>query len=488
MGFPQKAIFPGKRAFPLIFCFFGGFVIYGGGLKTDNRVSPPVYERRELLSLSCELVNDVIKDRLAGRLAASLTELSDADLLLERILRDARSLVGAEAGSIYLRRGDKLVLAISQNDYLERIVGESSDLPFLNYIMEVDRGSLAGYVTLEKKVLTINDTFSIDPDEPFQHFTAIDNSTHYICKAVMTLPMLCPPGDTVGAIQLINPLAKTGHVVPFQEDDEKILRFYVESATMALEKAMMLRSMTLRSVEVVAAHDPQETPAHAQRVACLSSEIYEHWANSHMVPMEEKIRTLDLLPLAAMLHDIGKMSVPGSILTKPGRLDLKERAAVEEHVLIGARLFKKPRTPLDRLTFQVILDHHERWDGQGYPGWVDLDSGEPLPGRTGDGGRVLGKRGQEISIYGRILAVADVYDALVSRKTYKDSFDESLSIQIMEQESGHHFDPEVIESLLARRKVLKKIRDRFPDTMESTELTTDPPLARAPVSYPMHIL
>jgi HD-GYP domain-containing protein (c-di-GMP phosphodiesterase class II) len=425
---------------------------------------------------------------LAGRLAASLNELTDVDLLLERILKDARSLVGAEAGSVYIKRADKLVLAISQNDYLERIVEEYADLPFVNYIMDIDRGSLAGYVVLEKKVLTINDTFSIGPDEPFQHFTAIDNSTHYICKTVMTLPMLCPPGDSVGAIQLINPLDKIGHVIPFQEDDEKILRFYVEAATMALEKAMMLRSMTLRSVEVVSAHDPQETAAHAQRVACLSSEIYEHWAIKHGMPMEERIRILDLLPLAAMLHDIGKVSVPSSILTKPGRLDLKERAVVEEHVLIGARLFRKPRTPLDQLTFQVILDHHERWDGQGYPGWVNLDTGEPLPGRAGEGGRVMGKKGPEISIYGRILAVADVYDALVSRKAYKDSFDESLSIQIMEQESGHHFDPEVIESLIAKSKVLKKIKDRFPDTMESIELSTDLPLARAPVSYPTHIL
>jgi HD-GYP domain-containing protein (c-di-GMP phosphodiesterase class II) len=431
-------------------------------------------------------VDDVNRDRLAGRLAASLTELVDVDLLLDRILSDARALISAEAGSIYLIRGDKLVLALTQNDYLERIVGESSDLPFLNYILDMDRGSLAGYVALEKKSLVINNTMHIDPDAPFQHFTAIDNSTNYICQAMITLPMISHQGDCVGVIQLINPLEPGGKIAAFAEDDEKILKFYVKCGAMALEKAMMLRSMTLRSVEVVSSHDPQETVAHAQRVACLASEIYEHWAKTHKIPNEERLRILDLLPLAAMLHDIGKMSIPSSILTKPGRLDLKERAIVEGHVLIGARLFKKPRTPLEQITLQVILDHHERWDGQGYPGWVDIDTGEPLPGHKGEGGRVTGKRGEEISIYGRILAVADVYDALVSRKTYKDSFDESLSIQIMEQESGHHFDPSVIESLLARRKLLRKIRDRFPDSMEPVELVTDLPLARAPVAYPFH--
>ncbi|MDR2460337.1 MAG: HD domain-containing protein [Deltaproteobacteria bacterium] len=440
------------------------------------------------MTFSCELIRDAEKDRLAGHLAASLTELVDVDLLLERILHEARSIISAEAGSIYLRRKDKLVLAISQNDYLERggMDHNRSELPFLNYILDINKESLAGYVTIEKKVLAIDNTMEIDPDAPFQHYTAIDNSTNYICEAVITLPLLCQPEESMGAIQLINPLDENGAVKGFADDDVQVLSFYVKSAALALEKAMMLRSMTLRSVEVISAHDPQETPAHAQRVACLASELYEHWAKAHMVPSYERTRILDHLPLAAMFHDIGKISVPASILTKPGRLDHQERALVEGHVLAGARLFRIHRTPLDKLTYQVILDHHERWDGQGYPGWVDLDTGLPLKDRSGPDGRARGKRGEEISIYGRILAVADVYDALVSRRSYKDSFDESLSIQIMEQESGRHFDPQVIESLMARKKVLKRIRDRYPDSMESLELTTDLPLARAPVAYPLN--
>ncbi|MDR1042131.1 MAG: HD domain-containing protein [Deltaproteobacteria bacterium] len=436
---------------------------------------------------TCDLVSDINRDRRAGRLAAALNELTDVDLLLERVLSDARALVSAEAGSIYLRRGDTLVLAISQNSYLERIVMEASDLPFLNYILKLDRGSLAGYVALERKPLVVNNTMDIDLDAPFQHNTSIDNSTNYVCQSLMTLPLVCAPGETMGVLQLINPLDGEGHIKGFDEDDVALGKFYVQSASMAMEKAMMLRSMTIRSVEVISSHDPQETPAHAQRVACVATELYEHWSARRRVPTSERFRILDMLPLAAMLHDVGKMSIPGAVLTKPGRLDLNERALMEAHVLIGARLFRKARTPLDRLTFQIILDHHERWDGQGYPGWVDIDTGLPLPGRAGPGGRVQGKKGEDISIYGRILAVADVYDALVSRKTYKDSFDESLSIQIMEQESGHHFDPEVVESLLARRKVLRKIQDRFPDNLETSDLAGEAPLAKAPVAYPVFI-
>ncbi|MDR1164555.1 MAG: HD domain-containing protein [Deltaproteobacteria bacterium] len=437
------------------------------------------------MALFCDLVRDIGKDRKAGHLAASLSELTDVDLLLERILKDARSLISAEAGSIYIRRGQKLVLAISQNDYLERVVGESCELPFLNYALDLDHASLAGYVALEQRTLAIENTADIDPDAPFQHHTAVDKSANYFTQTVMTLPIKGMLPESIGVIQLINPLDPHGRAKGFDEDDEKILEFYVNSAAMSLEKAMMLRSLTLRNVELISRHDPQETAAHAQRVACLSAEIFEHWSTKRKTPYQERLRVLDLFPLAAMLHDIGKTSVPRSILTKPGRLDLKERATMEGHVLIGARLFRQHRTQLDKLTYQVILDHHERWDGQGYPGWVDIDTGRPLPGRVGPGGRVLGKKGSEISIYGRILAVADVYDALVSRRSYKDSFDESLSIQIMEQESGHHFDPQVIESLLARRSVLRRIRDRFPDSEDNEEMARELPLARAPLAYPV---
>ncbi|MDR3154745.1 MAG: HD domain-containing protein [Deltaproteobacteria bacterium] len=436
------------------------------------------------MTATCDLVKDIKRDRLAGRLSAALNELTDVDLLLERVLTDSRVLVSAEAGSVYLKRGDALVLAICQNTYLERIVGGPSELPFLNYILKLDRASLAGYAAVERKPLVVDNTLEIDPDAPYQHYTAIDNSTNYVCQAVMTLPLLCAPGDIQGVLQLINPLDESGRVKHFTEDDLAVMKFYVQCASMALEKAMMLRSMTIRSIEVISSHDPQETPAHAQRVACMATELYDHWSERHGVPRSERFRILDMMPLAAMLHDIGKMSIPEAILTKPGRLDLNERAAMEAHVVKGARIFRKARTPLDRLVFQIILDHHERWDGQGYPGWVDIDTGQPLPGRAGPGGRVQGKRAEDISIYGRILAVADVYDALVSRKTYKDSFDESLSIQIMEQESGHHFDPEVVESLLSRRSVLKKIQDRFPDSMDTAALGAAAPLAKAPVAYP----
>jgi HD-GYP domain-containing protein (c-di-GMP phosphodiesterase class II) len=419
----------------------------------------------------------------AGKLAAEFNGIVDVDLLLERMIDGAKGICRAEAGSIYLLRENRLLLAMSRNDYLERVVAESGDLPFLNSYLPLDRTSLAGYVALEDKPLNISDTGAIDLDAPYQHNSGIDRDTNYFCQSILTLPLRCPGSEILGVMQLINPLDEGGKAAIFKDEDEKALIFFSSLCAMALERNLMLRSMAIRNVEVVSAHDPMETVAHAQRVACLCCEIYEHWAERQRISSLERNRILNLFPLAAMLHDIGKTSIPREILSKPGRLDMVERAVMEGHVLVGARVFAKGRTPLDRLTFTVIMDHHERWDGQGYPGWVDLESGEPLPGKSAKDGRAIGKKGEEISIFGRILAAADVYDALSTRKAWKEPFDESLSVQIMEQESGHHFDPQVIESLLARRAMLKKIRERFPDSPSVKELDREPPLAKAPMAY-----
>jgi HD-GYP domain-containing protein (c-di-GMP phosphodiesterase class II) len=398
-----------------------------------------------------------------GQLVSSFNDIFDLNLLLEKILSSARAMTRCEAGTIYLLRDRKLVFAKSQNDYLNRVIEDPTELPFFNRNLEVDRSTLAGYVALERKCLTINDTTGIDPEAPYRHYTGFDNESSYVCQAIMTIPMATTGAEPLGVLQLINPLGEEGLLTCFSEEDEQILTFFAGYAALALEKSMTMSSAIIHSVEIVSVQDPQETRAHAQRVAVLATAIYEKWALAHKVGEEERLLTMNLLPLAAMLHDVGKIHIPRAILTKPARLDPQERVIMEGHVLAGARMYAQPWTPLDEMTLKIIMDHHERWDGQGYPGWVDLLTGQPVPEHMGPDGRILGKRGEEISIYGRVVAVADVFDVLSSRKFYKEAFDQALSIQIMEQESGHHFDPQVIESFLALKPLLNKIRSQFPE-------------------------
>ncbi|MDR1050401.1 MAG: GAF domain-containing protein [Deltaproteobacteria bacterium] len=397
------------------------------------------------------------RERRVACLAAELNGLMDVDLLLKKMLEKARQVVGAEAGTVYTLQKGRLIFSTSQNTYLERLIPETAELPFTGFNLEIDQTTLAGFVAANRRILIVNDTGDIDPDAPFQHFKKIDATNNYACKAVITLPLVTKNNDLLGVLQVINPLDPAGRVTSFSKVDEQLLSFFALNAAMALEKAVTLRDSVLNSVRLVELHDYTESVAHVQRVAHLSTAIYQNWSQRHRVPQPEREHILNFLPVAALVHDVGKVWVPLHILNKPARLDKQERAVMEAHVKAGARLYAGKHTPLDRLAYSLVSDHHERWDGLGYPGFLDVKLVEPVYGHT------RGKKGEEISIYGRILAAADVFDALSSRKAYKEAVDEDLAVQIMEQESGHHFDPAVIESFLAVRPILRKIRERFPE-------------------------
>jgi hypothetical protein len=411
-----------------------------------------------------------------GDPAAALGGMVDVGTLLDRMLQSARLLAGAEAGTVYLAEGGKLRFATSQNDYLARTMPD--ELPFMGDNLAIDTETLAGWCAAEMRPLTINDTSDIDPSAPWRHGKRVDASTNYDSRAVTSLPLRALSGDLLGVLQIINPLDPSGRVAPFSAESEAALADFARSASLALEKALMLRRSTLLAVKLVSVQDPLETTGHAQRVAAAACQLYAHWSLGRGVPEAERAHILNILPLAAMLHDVGKSWLPRELLTKPGRLDAHERNLMEGHVLAGAKLFARPRTSLERMTLAVILDHHERWDGGGYPGRVDdapplldvLTGRAPAPDAPPAPNTSRGKRGEEISIYGRLLAVSDVFDALGSRKAYKEAFDESLVVQIMEQESGHHFDPSVIESLMAILPSLAKIRQRYPDTTDLLSL------------------
>lgn len=130
---------------------------------------------------------------------------------------------------------------------------------------------------------------------------------------------------------------------------------------------------------------------------------------------------------AALLHDIGKIGVPHTILAKPGALDADERAAVEGHSLYGAHLLVGSDDPILLTGHAICLTHHERWDGKGYPN---------------------GMMGEAIPIEGRIVAVVDVFDALTSPRPYKDAWSVEEARQAIVDGSGAQFDPKVVDAFL----------------------------------------
>jgi HD-GYP domain-containing protein (c-di-GMP phosphodiesterase class II) len=167
--------------------------------------------------------------------------------------------------------------------------------------------------------------------------------------------------------------------------------------------------------------------------------------------------------MAAMLHDVGKVAISDLILKKPARLTLDEFEIMKSHTYLGARLFMDFKSDFEEVAAEVALNHHERWDGTGYPGHIDLSSQLPPADNGNTGNTPRPKRGEEIPLFGRIVAVADVYDALCSRRAYKEPWDEDEVLNKLQASSGKHFDPEIVDAFFSCIDVIKFVARRYPD-------------------------
>jgi HD-GYP domain-containing protein (c-di-GMP phosphodiesterase class II) len=166
-----------------------------------------------------------------------------------------------------------------------------------------------------------------------------------------------------------------------------------------------------------------------------------------------------------MLHDVGKVAISDAILKKPSRFTAEEFRIMQEHTLYGASLFLAAATPMDILAKEIALTHHENWDGTGYPGWINPDTGKLE--KTDGEGNPLGKRGEEIPLGGRIVAIADVFDALCSKRVYKDPWNEDDVLKEIRKLSGSKFDPELIEYFFEVLPNIKQTQQQYPDLPDS---------------------
>jgi HD-GYP domain-containing protein (c-di-GMP phosphodiesterase class II) len=395
------------------------------------------------------------------RLGVELNEVNDLDLLLERVLTKARQVVNADAGSIYIRDGELLLFTYTQNDTLQKRLPNGEKLIYSTFSIPIDEKSLAGYAATTGKALNIEDVYRIDPSQPFGFGKKYDAASGYKTGSALTIPLKNSNGDILGILQIINAQDEEGNVIAFSEDDEKMMYHFAAIASVALERAQMTRQIILRMIRMAELRDPKETGAHVNRVAGYALEIYEQYARLHSVSQKEIDRNRDMLRMAAMMHDVGKVAISDLILKKPDRLAEEEFEVMKQHTILGARLFLDQQSDFDNAAGQVALNHHERWDGAGYPGFVDVATGKPLEGYTRSNGSARGKAKEEIPLFGRIVCLADVYDALSSARSYKEAWGESRVLETIEEGAGSQFDPELVDILLSRLDVLRSIKGRY---------------------------
>ncbi|MDA8142011.1 MAG: HD domain-containing protein [Desulfobacteraceae bacterium] len=397
------------------------------------------------------------------RLGIELSQINDLDILMERVLTRARQFVNADAGSIYIRQNDWLHFSYTQNDTLERQLPKGEKLIYSTFKIPIDTKSIAGYVAATGRSLNIEDVYSLEATLPYSFTKKFDETTGYKTCSVLTIPLENSSRAILGILQIINARDEGGQISVFSRQDERIMYHFAAVAAVALERAQMTRALILRMIRMAEMRDPRETGAHVNRVAGFAVEIYEHWAVRHHIDSKVIDKTRDVLRMAAMLHDVGKVATSDLILKKPDRLNEDEYEIMKQHTIQGARLFMHQQSDFDEAAGLVALNHHERWDGMGYPGHIDFRTGQPIKEYLTAEGRVRGKKGSEIPLFGRIVALADVYDALSSKRAYKEAWDERHILDQIEKNAGSHFDPELVEIFFSRYEILRSIQMRYVD-------------------------
>ena len=398
------------------------------------------------------------------QLGVEVSQIGDLDVLLEKILSEARSLVNADAGSIYIQEKDQLKFSYAQNETLRKKLGPNKKLIYTTFSMPITEKSIAGFVALEGKLLNIRDAYKIPSRMPYSFNSSYDKLAGYETHSMLTVPLKNNRGDCIGVLQLINAQDKESNIIPFDKDDESYIKPFAIYAAVAIERAQLTRTTIMRMISMAELRDPKETGAHVNRVAAYSLEIYEHWAQKKGIQRREIDKQRDAFRMAAMLHDVGKVAISDMILKKPGRFTDDEYEIMKQHAPAGARLFSGARSDFDLIAAEVALTHHERWDGKGYPGWIDVDSGEPLPKhKDRKSGKARGRKGQEIPIWGRIVALADVFDALSSNRVYKEAWTEEDVLQKIKEDKGKHFDPDIVECFFEVYDQIRAVSQRYPD-------------------------
>ena len=173
---------------------------------------------------------------------------------------------------------------------------------------------------------------------------------------------------------------------------------------------------TIHRLVVATEYKDEDTGDHIVRIGRLSRLL----AKRRGLPD----RKVEHIGFAAPMHDIGKIGIPDHILLKPGKLTTEEFEVMKTHTTIGARILSKSKSDIIRCAQQIAISHHERWDGSGYP---------------------QGLAGERIPLTGRIVALADTFDALTSRRPYKEPYPLEQTLDIMHQSRGNHFDPDLLD-------------------------------------------
>ncbi len=338
-----------------------------------------------------------------------ISKLQNVDDILFKIADVLRNILECDRVSIFVwdKRKDKLWTKVAHG-----LAGR----------IEVDKETgIVGWTFRNQKSVIINDPYSNPYFNP-----EVDRKTGYKTKNILATPLRTYSGNVIGVVEAINKLSGN-----FSERDIKlaeIISIYISNFfenSLLYEEIKRTQEEIVYRLSIAAEFRDSTTYKHLVRMSLYSYLIAvemgfdESWC--------EKLR------LAAPMHDIGKIGIKDSILLKPAKLTKEEFEEMKNHTIYGYEILKDSDIEVLRMASNIAACHHEKYDGSGYP---------------------HGLKGEEIPPEARIVSVADVFDALTSKRPYKDPFPPEEAVEYIKKESGKSFDPKVVSAFL---KALPKI-------------------------------
>jgi len=329
--------------------------------------------------------------------------------------------------------GYDVITAVSGPTALARMATENVDLVLLDVMMPV----MNGFEVLAKirqdavfgKTPVILVTALRDTEYRVRGIEA--GCDDFISKPVDRLELMARVRS------LIKVKAYNDLMLHYREDLESEVALRTEDLRKAYETIKAASLDTIYRLSMAAEYKDKETGAHIKRMSAYSAAI------AKQIGLDAK--ATETILYAAPMHDLGKIGIPDSILMKPGKLDAEEWVSMKQHTVIGAKILHGSDAEFIKLGEIIALSHHEKWDGSGYP---------------------QGLKGDMIPLAGRITAVADVFDALTSRRPYKEPFSAEAAVGIILQGRATHFDPQIVDAFIAIKEEILSIMEKYSDALQ----------------------
>ena len=371
---------------------------------------------------------------LVMQASISLSEIQDFDALISNMAATALTIGSCEGTTIYRAEKDQLRFLCTLNKHI------SSDIVtqnLKNRFLPIDDATIAGHCARTRRLLNLEDVYNLPSPLETTFNRRWDMINNYRSKSMLVIPMCDSQGDLLGVMQLINHL-EHGAVKPFPAELERFLRALANQCGIILRNTHMANELRRSRIEAVKKfvltsefHDP-DTGGHIERMGHYSGFLYSKIGKSRA--------EVDDMSLAAMLHDVGKIAIPDRVLKKPGSLTTDEWNIMKTHAQMGHDMLIESESPLLQIGAIVAQAHHEKWNGSGYP---------------------FALQGDHIPIEGRIVAIADVFDALCSKRCYKEGWPLERVLDHMTTGAGIHFDPGLLSVFIDNMDAVLELRRKI---------------------------